>query len=442
MKESGNTSLEADASAYSCSDSLSEVKSHSSQEQVLVAEDEGDEPMELPTENDNTLLLSTLAAQYPGTSGLRYRNPQTNAMRGIRLTNGKLYPPENGWGDSVFYCVFPKENKRKSSDDMDNSSAKTKRIEIHLACSDLIVLGLPYKISEKQLREYFETFGEVVRAKIKRHSPSGQSRGFGIIRFRNYESQDKVVSQIHTFDGCSCYVKVYNVKEGDLLHKESRKVFVGGITENLEGDDLRDYFSAFGPVTNVFIPKTFRGFAFVTFLDPEVAQSLLGETHVIKGVTVQVSSVARKFDGNRRQGKGEVGGRQGSMQGSAMRNMLNAGPATQMMGGNMPFGMGTVPLNAALIAAALSQVGWNLASGLQGNLGFTVGSGGGGGGSSSSGGSGIASQSTAPSQGGPQREDSGHSNEVQKSETGEIQTLGWSANHTSGSECENVESQQ
>ena len=40
----------------------------------------------------------------------------------------------------------------------------------------------------------------------------------------------------------------------------------------MNADDLREYFSKYGEVTDVFIPKPFRAFAFVTFLDPEVAQ--------------------------------------------------------------------------------------------------------------------------------------------------------------------------
>ena len=49
-------------------------------------------------------------------------------------------------------------------------------------------------------------------------------------------------------------------------------MFVGRCTDDMNADDLRDYFSKFGEVTDVFIPKPFRAFAFVTFLDPEVAQ--------------------------------------------------------------------------------------------------------------------------------------------------------------------------
>lgn len=50
------------------------------------------------------------------------------------------------------------------------------------------------------------------------------------------------------------------------------KVFVGRCTEEMTSEDLKDYFTKFGEVTDVFIPKPFRAFAFITFLDPEVAQ--------------------------------------------------------------------------------------------------------------------------------------------------------------------------
>lgn len=48
-----------------------------SEHYLQVAEKEDDEPVEIPSEDDGTLLLSTLAAQFPGACGLKYRNPQT-----------------------------------------------------------------------------------------------------------------------------------------------------------------------------------------------------------------------------------------------------------------------------------------------------------------------------------------------------------------------------
>lgn len=51
-------------------------------------------------------------------------------------------------------------------DHVDASGAtKLKRIE-RKKCSDLIVLGLPYKTTEEELREYFEQFGEVLVSQV------------------------------------------------------------------------------------------------------------------------------------------------------------------------------------------------------------------------------------------------------------------------------------
>lgn len=80
---------------------------------IQVAEEEGDEPIELPTEEaDNSLLITTLAAQFPGACGLKYRNPESRAWRGVRLSDGRLFPPlDTGWGGHVYISVMPKGKK-------------------------------------------------------------------------------------------------------------------------------------------------------------------------------------------------------------------------------------------------------------------------------------------------------------------------------------------
>lgn len=266
-----------------------------------VAEDEGEEPIELPSEEDGTLLLSTLAAQFPATCGLKYRNPDSQTMRGVRLVEGRLHPPDEGWGNNVYYCVFPKENKRKSDDDLENSVAKTKRMEARQKCCDLIILGLPYKTTEQTLREYFQAFGEVLMSQIKKDPKTDKSKGFGFIRFASHETQLRVMAQRHMIDGRWCDVKVPNSKEG-FPQQVPFKVFVGRCTQDIQAEDLREYFSKFGEVTDVFIPKPFRAFAFVTFLDAEIAQSLCGEDHIIKGVSVHVSEAAPKEVSSRMYG--------------------------------------------------------------------------------------------------------------------------------------------
>lgn len=77
-------------------------------------------------------------------------------------------------------------------------------------CSDLIVLGLPWSTNEQQCREYFETFGEVVMTRVMRDERTGRSKGYGFIRFDDYEAQVRVLLQKHVIDGRQCEVRIPN----------------------------------------------------------------------------------------------------------------------------------------------------------------------------------------------------------------------------------------
>lgn len=161
-------------------------------------------------------------------------------------------------------------------------------------CSDLIVLGLPYKTTDEELRQYFEEFGEVLMAEVKKDLFNGQSKGFGFIRFESYESQARVLSKRHMIDGRWCDVKIPNSHGGQEALELNSKVFIGRCTEDITKNDFFEYFSKFGEVTDVYIPKPFRACAFVNFLDAEVAQNLCGEDHIIKGTSVHVSNAVPK----------------------------------------------------------------------------------------------------------------------------------------------------
>ncbi|CAG5124604.1 unnamed protein product [Candidula unifasciata] len=336
---------------------------------IQVVEDESDEPVEIPSESDGTLLLTTLAAQFPGACGLKYRNPDTGAFRGIRLLDGVLHPPDGVWGNYQYLAVFPKENKRKGEDGYDNPVAKTKRLD-RQKCSDLIVLGLPWKSNEDDLTKYFQQFGDLVLVQVKRDIKTGQSKGFGFIRFVNYESQVKCCSQRHMIDGRWCDVTIPNSKEGNN-QMMNRKVFIGRVTEDISAEDLRNYFNKYGEVVDVFIPKPYRAFAFVTFADAETAQSLCGEDHIIKGASVHVSSAAPKsFDkgmerkGFAQGGGGAGGGGGGYSQGGGWGQGRGApGPVggggggkiangSEQMGGNLGMNL----LNSAMLAAAQAML--------------------------------------------------------------------------------------
>lgn len=75
--------------------------------QFVKITDRGDEEVvEIPTEDDGTIQLDMVKSQFAGVIGLRYR--EANRAIAVKIMNGKLYAPENGWSDIVYYCVFPK----------------------------------------------------------------------------------------------------------------------------------------------------------------------------------------------------------------------------------------------------------------------------------------------------------------------------------------------
>ncbi|MBN3326178.1 TADBP protein, partial [Atractosteus spatula] len=327
---------------------------------IRVAEDENEEPMEIPSEDDGTVLLSTVAAQFPGACGLRYRSPVSQCMRGVRLVEGILHSPETGWGNLVYVVNYPKDNKRKM-DEIDASSAVKIKRGVQKT-SDLIVLGLPWKTSEQDLKDYFSTFGEVLMVQVKRDVKTGNSKGFGFVRFTDYETQVKVMSQRHMIDGRWCDCKLPNSKQSPDEPLRSRKVFVGRCTEDMTAEELRQFFMQYGEVTDVFIPKPFRAFAFVTFADDQVAQSLCGEDLIIKGVSVHISNAEPKHNNSRqmmeRGGRFGNGGFGGQGFGNSRGGLGNS--PNNNMGSGMNFG--AFSINPAMMAAAQAalQSSWGM----------------------------------------------------------------------------------
>ena len=73
---------------------------------VKVWKDEDtDSFVELPKEENETIMLSTLQGQFPGAVGLKYRS-SAGGWRGVRITSTALNPPQGGWGDTKFYATI------------------------------------------------------------------------------------------------------------------------------------------------------------------------------------------------------------------------------------------------------------------------------------------------------------------------------------------------
>lgn len=65
----------------------------------------------------------------------------------------------------------------------------------------LFIGGISWDTNEERLREYFQSFGEVVEAVIMKDRTTGRARGFGFVVFSDPSVAEKVVMEKHMIDG-------------------------------------------------------------------------------------------------------------------------------------------------------------------------------------------------------------------------------------------------
>jgi len=256
-----------------------------------------DEFMELPHENDGSLLLSTIQAQFPTAIGLKYKS-SSGGWRGIRAEENILSPPSDGWGNVVYVVTESAALKRKpeesrSSDRDSERDSERKRRKRRKFLDDLIVLGLPFTTTQEELSQFFtEKCGELDFCEIKLDRETQKSRGFGFIRFKTVEAAEEAVLGCHEMDGRKLEVRLS--RRGDEV---PMKLFVGRLGRDTTKDEVNDYFSEYGDLVDVFVPAG-RGFAFITYADKEDAMRVL-ETrrgHRIKGSELNVTAAQPKED--------------------------------------------------------------------------------------------------------------------------------------------------
>lgn len=232
-------------------------------------------------------------------SGLKFRNPASGCYRAVKIDSAlKFHSPvssneADGWDceNITYFCVFPKAAAETKPDDSAVAPEKAKEEPASAQNTiDLIVLNLSHQTAEADLKNYFETkYGPLLMAEIKRDRKTGQSRRFAFIRFKLYVDQMRALGNAkHKIDGQQVKVALPDYRDPAELYQEN-KCFIGRVNEAIKANDLREFFSRFGEIVEISYPKKFKGYAFVTFTNPEVARKICGQDFVINGYSVCVS---------------------------------------------------------------------------------------------------------------------------------------------------------
>uniref|UniRef100_F6VWK4 Heterogeneous nuclear ribonucleoprotein A3 n=1 Tax=Equus caballus TaxID=9796 RepID=F6VWK4_HORSE len=149
----------------------------------------------------------------------------------------------------------------------------------------LFIGGLSFETTDDSLREHFEKWGTLTDCVVMRDPQTKRSRGFGFVTYSCVEEVDAAMcARPHKVDGRVVEPKRAVSREDSVkpgAHLTVKKIFVGGIKEDTEEYNLRDYFEKYGKIETIEVMEDRqsgkkRGFAFVTFDDHDTVDKIVG----------------------------------------------------------------------------------------------------------------------------------------------------------------------
>lgn len=152
----------------------------------------------------------------------------------------------------------------------------------------LFIGGLSYETDDKSLFDHFSSYGDLTDCVVMKDPRTKRSRGFGFVCFAKSEDLETCMAdrphEIHNrpVEPKRAVSRLESAKPGANL--SAYKLWISGFDpEKLSGDDFREYFSKYGKINSIDIPKNketgqLRNFAFVIFDDYDVVDRIIADS--------------------------------------------------------------------------------------------------------------------------------------------------------------------
>ena len=198
----------------------------------------------------------------------------------------------------------------------------------------VFVGGLSLKVTEPELREYLEQFGQVKTCEIALYK-TNSSKGYAFACFVTEAGRGKAIGKQHYLKGKQFEVRMLldSSQNTELLKEISkRKLFISNLRDFIKEKDLQDLFSSFGEIEEVLISRDpvtqlSKGFGFVVFKTIEGARQVLDrmakKTIKINNSDVFIKEAIPKKDLAKQKKKTKIGS-QNKAPTAAMKNCSNS----------------------------------------------------------------------------------------------------------------------
>lgn len=168
-------------------------------------------------------------------------------------------------------------------DDTQNTSRRANNKQGGNARGDpnkkIFIGGVPRSVSDNEYREYFRSFGELDDCILMRDS-SRICRGFGFVTYQEQSAYEDVLQAHLELRGKNLDAKKAVPSSEVKDSKSEVKVFIGGLSSEVDKSQLDDYFSQYGQIVDSIVMMDnvsgkSRGFGFVTFDNADSVEELM-----------------------------------------------------------------------------------------------------------------------------------------------------------------------